>query len=132
MEAQLTEDQLTAIKQFAQQAQHSPGPWQVGGHPRDDSGTLWREILAPSPFGPQYIGQALIENAARIVACVNQHDALIAEVQSLRAALEGIFAQTAKHSRQWGQAAGAHAFASDPKTAEAFAQARAALAAAKD
>lgn len=43
-------------------------------------------------------------------------------------ALQGIFAQTAKHSRQWGQEAGAHAFARDPETAKAFAFARAALA----
>jgi hypothetical protein len=46
----------------------------------------------------------------------------------LLAALNGIFAQTAKHSRQWGQAAGAHAFASDPDTAKAFAAARQAIA----
>jgi hypothetical protein len=53
--------------------------------------------------------------------------ALVSERNRLRAGLQGIFAQTAKHSRQWGQAEGAGAFASDPDTAKAFANARAAL-----
>lgn len=96
-------------------------------------------------------------NAARLVACWNacegisteqlqgnpwaefgplcdQRNSLQTECAELRAAnaklvsaLQGIFAQTAKHSRQWGQAAGAHAFASDPDTAKTFANARAAL-----
>ena len=47
---------------------HTPGPWTVGGHPRDNSGTDWREILAPSDFGPQYLGQALKENAKLMAA----------------------------------------------------------------
>ena len=45
----------------------------------------------------------------------------------LLAALDGIFAQTAKHQRQWGQAEGALAFARDPDTAKAFFTAREAL-----
>ena len=49
----------------------------------------------------------------------------------LLAALEGIFAQTAKHQRQWGQADGALAFARDPDTAKAFFAAREALKRAK-
>ena len=47
---------------------HTAGPWSVGGHPRDDSGTAWREILAPSEFGPMYIGQAVEENARLLAA----------------------------------------------------------------
>lgn len=42
----------------------------------------------------------------------------------LETALRAIFAQTSKHSRQWGQFDGAMAFASDPDTATAFANAR--------
>ena len=60
---------------------------------------------------------------------VRMKDVVAAETDrdNLKKALEGIFAQTAKHSRQWGQASSAHAFAADPDTAKAFAYARAAL-----
>ena len=83
----------------------------------------WRDLL------PAYEWAAA--NADLLVYRANEYHTLRAQRDSLAAALEGIFAQTAKHSRQWGQAAGAHAFASDPATAAAFAKARAALAAVK-
>jgi hypothetical protein len=54
----------------------TPGPWTVGGHPGDDSGTNWREILAPSAFGSVYVAQALEADARLIVKAVNSHDAL--------------------------------------------------------
>lgn len=63
-------------------------------------------------------------NAALIVRAVNSHAALVA-------AVEGILAQSAKHSRPIGQAFSAAQFAEDPDTAKAFIAARAALAAAK-
>lgn len=53
----------------------------VGGHPGDDSGTDWREILAPSPFGPTYIGQALKEDAAEIARRWNAHPAMLAALE---------------------------------------------------
>ena len=66
-------------------------------------------------------------------------DNLSAELATLRAqrdellaALEGIFAQTTKHARQWGQIESAAAFARDPDTATAFAKARAAIAKARN
>ena len=60
--------------------------------------------------------------AAKLVALRDR------QIETLRNALEGIFAQTSKHSRQWGQIESAAAFARDPDTAAAFATARAALA----
>ena len=60
-------------------------------------------------------------DAAECVLCIRDERNALAE------ALRGIFAQTAKHSREWGQAASAAAFARDPDTAKAFAAARAAL-----
>ena len=50
------------------QQKHTPGPWAVGGHPGDKSGTDWREVLAPSQFGPAYVCQALKEDARLIAA----------------------------------------------------------------
>lgn len=57
---------------------HTPTPWKVGDHPRDNSGTDWREILFESPFGDAYLGQALKEDAAFIVQAVNEREALVA------------------------------------------------------
>ena len=54
--------------------------------------------------------------------------ALERDRDALILALEGILAQTAKHSRVWGQAQSAAAFARDPDTAIAFGNARALLA----
>lgn len=93
---------------------HMPGPLTVRGHPRDNSGTAWREILAGGEFGPRYIGQALDVNAERLVACWNacdgfttaqlespegvlvepirERDDLRAEVARLRAALAKLLA----------------------------------------
>jgi hypothetical protein len=52
---------LTPIK-------HTPGPWRVGGHPRDNSGTAWHEILTDADeFGPSYVCQAM-EQDARLIA----------------------------------------------------------------
>lgn len=58
---------------------HTPGPWRVGGHPRDNSGTAWREILTDSlPFAPSYVCQAQGRDAT-----------LIAAAPDLLAALQG-------------------------------------------
>ena len=66
-------------------AQHSPLPWYVGGHPRDKSGTNWREILFPSPFGPAYVGQMQKEDAELCVRAVNCHADLLAALGALLA-----------------------------------------------
>jgi len=75
---------------------HTPEPWTIGGHPKDNSGIDWREILAPSDFWPMYVGQSLKEDAARICACVNacqgMHDPA-AEIKALRDALENFCRQ---------------------------------------
>jgi hypothetical protein len=62
-------------------AAHSPLPWAVGGHPRDKSGSDWREITYQSEFGTTYMGQALKEDAALIVTAVNSHAALVNAVK---------------------------------------------------
>jgi len=47
---------------------HTPGPWRVGGHPGDKSGTAWREVVTDAlPFAPSYVCQAL-EADARLIA----------------------------------------------------------------
>jgi hypothetical protein len=48
---------------------HTPGPWVVAGHPGDKSGTHWRAVhtLAPGPFSPAFVCQAL-ETDARVIA----------------------------------------------------------------
>lgn len=56
---------------------HTPGPWTVGGHPRDKSGTGWREILHDSPYGPAYLGQALEADAHLIAAAPDMLAALL-------------------------------------------------------
>ena len=60
---------------------HSPLPWSVGGHPKDTSGTNWREILFPSPFGPAYVGQMQKEDAELCVRAVNCHADLLAALE---------------------------------------------------
>lgn len=64
-------------------ANYTPIPWEVGSHPRDGSGTEWREILAPSRFGPTYVGQALAPDAEFVVRAVNSHDALVAALRGM-------------------------------------------------
>lgn len=63
-------------------------PWSVGGHPRDNSGSDWREITYQSEFGTTYIGQALKEDAALIVQAVNSHAALVQALKALLPYLE--------------------------------------------
>ena len=59
-------------------------PWVVGGHPRNSSGTSWREILSTSgEFSPAYVGEALDYNAAFIVRACNSHDDLVAALAGM-------------------------------------------------
>ena len=76
--------------------------------------------VMPVNFDVPGCGRCSQDYCCPLVEVVKQRDALAA-------ALAGIFAQTEKHSRAWGQVAGAAAFARDPDTAKAFAAARAAL-----
>jgi hypothetical protein len=51
---------------------HTPGPWVVGGHHGDDSGTDWREVVGMGDeFAPSYVCQALAENAFPIAASLD-------------------------------------------------------------
>ena len=84
-------------------AQHSPLPWSVGGHPRDKSGTNWREILFPSPFGPAYVGQMQKEDAELCVRAVNSHADLLAALEDL---LEERYACVADGAEEEFDAAG--------------------------
>ena len=52
-------------------------PWTVGGHPGNDAGSDWRDILAPSSFGPLYVGEAIKEDAAYIVHACNAYPKLV-------------------------------------------------------
>lgn len=48
---------------------HTPGPWIVGGHPKDGSGTAWREVVSMgTEFKPSYICAAVQEDAQLIAA----------------------------------------------------------------
>ena len=106
---------------------HTAGEWTVGGYTGRIGADTQGDIIITAPdrcavatvcyHGDSGEKEA---NAELICRAVNNHDALVE-------ALRGIFAQTAKHSREWGQAASAAAFARDPDTAKAFAAARAAL-----
>lgn len=82
-----------------------------------------------------YANEVLADTIAGVVPNQSVAERACAQADELRevnadlvAALQGIFAQTAKHSRQWGQAESARQFASDPDTAKVFIEARAALA----
>jgi hypothetical protein len=82
----------------------TPGPWRVGGHPRDDSGTKWREVLTDAgEFAPSYVCQALEADARLIAAApdllaalatsrawVAQYEALPDHAQAARAMLNVI------------------------------------------
>lgn len=63
---------------------HTPTPWSVDGHPRDSSGSDWREITAATePYGPSFVGSVLEANAELIVRAVNSHNALVAALGNL-------------------------------------------------
>lgn len=48
---------------------HTPGPWEVCGHPGDGSGTLWRNVVSQgTEFRPSYVCQALLPDAQLIAA----------------------------------------------------------------
>lgn len=47
---------------------HTPGPWAFRPTTKPNNGTAWRDIVAPSPFGPAYIGESMEENAALVCA----------------------------------------------------------------
>ena len=59
-------------------------PWEVGGHPRDNSGTAWREILAENAeFGKVYVAQGFGPDAAYIVTACNAFPQLVAALRDL-------------------------------------------------
>ncbi len=67
-------------------ADHTPLPWRVGGHPHDNSGSKWREILTDAAtFNPAYICQAYLSDAELIVRAVNAHDALVSALREIAA-----------------------------------------------
>lgn len=57
---------------------HSPAPWTVGGHPNDGSGTMWRNVLHPSQFGPTYVCSAVLPDAILIAAAPELLEACVA------------------------------------------------------
>lgn len=65
--------------------QPTPLPWRVGGHPQDDSGSDWRQILADTqPFGPVFVGSSLKADAQLIVRAVNNHARLAAALEDAK------------------------------------------------
>ena len=85
---------------------HTPGPWMVGNHPGDNSGTDWREVLSTDgAFSPSYVCQALQADARLIAAAPDMlalleklidiegpqpgHSAWYAEVQAVIAKVRG-------------------------------------------
>jgi len=59
------------LREPALSAKHTPGPWRVGGHPGDNSGTNWRTVLSDSvrPYGDgAYVCQAREADAKLIAA----------------------------------------------------------------
>jgi len=70
------------IREPATSAKHTPGPWIVGDHPGDNSGSNWRVVLSDSvrPYGDgAYVCQAREADAT-----------LIAAMPRLLAALHGL------------------------------------------
>jgi hypothetical protein len=71
--------------------ERTKGPWIVGGHPGDKSGTDWRQVLeTSSPFAPSYVCQALKQDAEYIVKAVNSHDDLLAALKGCAAVLDAV------------------------------------------
>jgi len=59
------------------QAKYTPGPWRVGGHPGDSSGTGWRVVLSDGgTFKGAYVCQALEQDAHPIALAPRMVDAL--------------------------------------------------------
>lgn len=64
---------------------HTPGPWKVGGHPNDGSGSDWREIVSlGTEFSPSFIGTALRGNAYLIAAAPELLERLVECVKVIR------------------------------------------------
>ena len=70
------------LREPALSAKHTPGPWIVGGHPGDNSGSNWREVLSAN--GRPYGDGALICQAQEADA------KLIAAMPRMLAALNGL------------------------------------------
>lgn len=66
------------------QAKHTPGPWKVGEHPGDGSGSGWRKVLSEGgTFSPAFVCNAYINDAHLIAAAPD----LLEELKHMRATL---------------------------------------------
>lgn len=55
---------------------HTPGNWTFRPTTNPKNGSGWRDILAPSEFGPMYIGEAMERDAALISSAPDLLEAL--------------------------------------------------------
>jgi len=79
-------------------AKHTPGPWRVGGHPGDNSGSNWRVVLSDSvrPYGDgAYVCQAREADAKLIAAMPRMLAALTGLLQHCAASCYQIDAAAA-------------------------------------
>jgi len=85
------------LREPAPSAKHTPGPWIVGDHPGDNSGTTWRDVLSDSvrPYG----------DGALICQAQEADAKLIAAAPSLLAALTGLLQHCAASCYQTDAAA---------------------------
>jgi len=104
------------LREPALSAKPTPGPWIVGGHPGDNSGANWREVLSDNdrPYG----------DGALICQAQEADAKLIAAAPSLLAALTGLFEHCLVASKHYG------APCSQMDAGAAIAAARAAIASA--
>ncbi len=63
---------------------HTPTPWTIAPSSNPHNGTDWRDVRAHGEFGEMYLGEALEQDAAHIVRCVNSHDALVEALRYVR------------------------------------------------
>lgn len=66
---------------------HTPTPWALAQSSNPKNGTKWRDLRAMGAFGEMYIGEALEQDAAHIIHCVNMHDALVAALKMVESCL---------------------------------------------
>jgi hypothetical protein len=82
---------------------HTAGPLEVRPSSNPKNGTLWRDIVSlGTDFSPSYVGEALEDDAHRLVACWNACEGINPEAVPAMRALVAALVVLATHASTGG------------------------------